>query len=156
MKIADVSRRLALGIVALPLLAGGCKDDPIGPEDVTYAPELGVDLDRMRRLPTGVYVETLTVGFGSRTVEAGDSVEVSYTLWLPNGTEIDSGELSRNLGSLIPGFQDGVIGMVKGEIRLIVVPPERGYGANPPSGSGIPPRSVLVFRVELLDIPSIQ
>lgn len=136
------------------LVAGACNDDLVGIEGTTFAPELGVDLDQMTRLPSGVYIGTVQVGLGSRTVQATDSIEVAYTLWIPNGTEIEAGELSRNVGSLIAGFQDGVIGMTTGAIRLIVIPSHLGYGPNPPAGSGIPANSVLVFQVELLGIPS--
>lgn len=155
MKIVRDRSLLALLVCAVALSTGACgDDDPLGPEDVNYAPELGVDLSQMRRLPTGVYVQTLMVGLGSYAVQASDSVEIAYTLWLPDATVIDSGELSLYITSLIPGVRDGVVDMVEQEVRLIVVPPERGYGPNPPRGSGIPPNAVLVFRVELLGVPS--
>ena len=145
--------------LALTLGSAACgDDDPLGPEDVTFAAELGVDLDDMTRLSTGVYVQTRTVGFGSRTVLATDEVVVDYTLWLPDGTEIDDGDDTTFdlTGSLIAGFVDGLIGMVEGEVRLIVIPPERGYGETPPGGSGIPENAVLVFEVELLDITTVE
>lgn len=142
---------LVLAAVLLPLLAGGCGGGgPLGPEDVEYHPSLGVDLDEMRRLPNGVYVQTLQVGLGSRTVVVGDRVRVRYTLWLPSGTEVDQGEFTAGTDQLIPGFRSGILGMVVGEIRLIVVPPEEGYGASPPPG--IPANAVLVFRAELLEV----
>mgnify|MGYP006300779469 CR=1 FL=1 len=155
MKIRRASFQLAVATLVLPLLFGGCGDDLVAPGDVTFAPELGVDLEEMRKLESGVYVKTLQVGLGSYSVDAADSVDLSYTLWLPNGMEVESGEISRYLTSLIPGFRDGVVDMVVGEIRLVVVPPERGYGESPPSGSGIPPNSYLVFRVELLKVAGV-
>ncbi|HEX9885034.1 MAG TPA: FKBP-type peptidyl-prolyl cis-trans isomerase [Longimicrobiales bacterium] len=149
------TRWTCLIVATLAPTLGACGDeDPLGPEDVEYATELGIDIDRMTRLPTGVYIETLMPGFGSRTLMLSDSVDMSYTLWLPNGVELQSGEFSVFLTSLIPGFQDGVDGMTKGEIRLILIPPARGYGDNPPAG--IPPNAVLVFRVELLEIQTIE
>ncbi|MGD2067487.1 MAG: FKBP-type peptidyl-prolyl cis-trans isomerase [Gemmatimonadota bacterium] len=155
MKTPSHRLRLALLVCALTLPAWACgDDDPLGPEDVNYAPELGVDLSQMTRLPTGVYVQTLTVGLGSYAVQASDSVEIDYTLWLPDATVIQADEVGIHVTRLIPGFRDGILDMVEQEVRLIVVPPERGYGSNPPTSSGIPPNSVLVFRVELLEVPS--
>jgi FKBP-type peptidyl-prolyl cis-trans isomerase len=48
---------------------------------------------------------------------------------------------------VIEGFRLGVIGMRQGETRLIVIPSELAYGSS--GVAGIPPNSVLVFRVVL-------
>lgn len=140
--------------LVLPLLVGACGDeDPLGPEEVEYHASLGVNLANMTRLPSGVYVQTVQPGPGSRSLQLGDSIHLAYTLWLPSGTKLQEGDFEIRVQgqNLIRGFRDGIIGMVKGEARLIVVPPDQGYGSSPPSG--IPPDAVLVFRAELLDYP---
>ena len=53
------------------------------------------------------------------------------------------------LGQLIPGWQQGIPGMKEGGRRLLVIPPELGYGANgsPPD---IGPNETLVFVIDLI------
>ena len=144
--------RAAAAALLLPLAATACGDDPVGPtypEDVNFAASLGVDLEQMERLPSGVYIQTLQSGDGL-PVNSGE-VTIAYTLWLPDGTEIeDNPSFQFILGqtNLIPGFVDGITGMRVGERRLIVIPSELGYGSQ--GTSSIPPNSVLVFLVELL------
>lgn len=145
------ARMLAVAVVALlPLVA--CDDDVTGPqtpEDVTFDPSLGVNLAVMTRLPSGVYVQTLVAGDGVE-LQDGDIANVDYQLWLPSGATIDAGQgidFTIAAGSVIEGFRLGVIGMRQGETRLIVIPSELAYGSS--GVAGIPPNSVLVFRVVL-------
>ena len=156
---ARAYRRLAILALALfgSLSAVACDDDPTGPqtpEDVEFAASLGVNLGAMTRLPSGVYIQTLQGGEGEALVD-GSLARVDYALWLPSGQAIDAGEdvwlvtatPVELAGSVIDGFRFGVIGMKPGEDRLIVVPSQLGYGAS--GVAGIPPHSVLVFRVVL-------
>jgi FKBP-type peptidyl-prolyl cis-trans isomerase len=148
-------KRRFLPLVLLLALAGGataCDDDATGPRlpgDVSFDASLGVDLDAMTELESGVYIQTLTGGEGVPLVE-GDRAVMDYTLWLPSGAEVDSGTdvtFTISSGAVIDGFRFGVIGMQPGETRLIVIPSALGYGAR--GNTGIPPHSVLVFRVTL-------
>ncbi len=99
----------------------------------------------------------LTEGTGA-TVVAGDTVAVHYTGWLTSGTKFDS-SLDRGqpfsfqvgTGSVIAGWDQGVVGMKVGEKRRLVIPSELGYGAAG-AGASIPPNSTLVFDVQLLGI----
>lgn len=156
-------RASALTAVLAVLSAVACGDDPIGPqepEDVSFAPELGIDLDEMTRLPSGVYVQTVREGVGEEIAASGDRVRVTYRLWLPNGTLVRTApDLSFQLtpDPLFPpeGLVLGVTGMRVEEIRKIVIPSRLAYGSAPPQASGIPPHSVLVFEVELIEIERI-
>ena len=97
-------------------------------------------------------------GDGDRTAEPGDSLNVHYVGWLPDGTKFDS---SRDRGepfgftlgstSLIQGWQLGIEGMEVGAVRLLVIPPSLAYGARG-AGGVIPPNSALVFEIELLSL----
>ncbi|MFF4397781.1 FKBP-type peptidyl-prolyl cis-trans isomerase [Streptomyces sp. NPDC001480] len=51
---------------------------------------------------------------------------------------------------VVKGLADGVTGKKVGSRVLIVVPPDQGYGDNPPSGSPIKKDSTLVFTVDIL------
>jgi FKBP-type peptidyl-prolyl cis-trans isomerase FkpA len=109
----------------------------------------------------GVFTTTdLTVGTGA-TAATGSLVSTTYAGWLydtgkPNGkgTQFDPGPgpltFTIGAGSLIKGFEQGVIGMKVGGTRRVIIPPELAYGSNPPSGSPIPPNATLVFDIGLL------
>lgn len=97
------------------------------------------------------------------TAENGDLVYVQYTGKLTDGTKFDS-SLDRGQpfgfvlgqGMVIKGWDEGVLGMKKGESKTLTIPPEKAYGSSGvPDGKGgcvIPPNSTLVFDVQLIDI----
>jgi len=90
-------------------------------------------------------------------VKVGDRVSVHYVGTLQNGTEFDN-SMKRGQpftfrvgdGSVIKGWDEGLVGMKVGGQRILVVPPEMAYG-NTPMGP-IPANSTLVFSVELVNI----
>ena len=55
----------------------------------TYASALGVNIATMTKTTSGLYYKDKTVGTGTAAV-ADDSIRANYTLWLTNGTKIDS------------------------------------------------------------------
>jgi peptidylprolyl isomerase len=153
-----MNRRLPILSVCLLLALAACDDASTGdPRNVTFAPALGVDLAAMQRTDSGLYLQDLVVGTGGEA-RTGRYLEVHYTGWLPNGTKFDSSrdtneplQITR-LGiqpRLIPGWEEGLVGMKAGGTRRLVIPSELGYGAEG-SYPAIPPHSVLVFDVELL------
>lgn len=146
---AMAAMTVAFGAVGL----AGCGDDPVDVtaeyeviEETTFAASLGVDLASMTLTPTGVYWEDLEVGTGD-PVNQGTTPTVTYTVWLTNGTEVDAGTFSFLFGNnrVIAGFEDGLLGTLVGGTRRMVIPPNRGYGAQPQGD--IPPGSVLIFEV---------
>lgn len=145
----------ALPILILLILATACGDPTaVDPRDVTFAPELGVDLDAMTRTSTGLYYQDLEVGEGAAAT-AGQVVSVLYRGWLPDGTLFDENQepndpfrFQLGVGRVIAGWDEGVAGMRPGGIRKLVIPPSLGYGDR--RTGPIPANSVLVFDVELL------
>jgi FKBP-type peptidyl-prolyl cis-trans isomerase FkpA len=93
---------------------------------------------------------------------AGKLVTVQYTLWLADGTRVDSSadhgnqfKFTLGKGEVIMGFDEGVSGMRVGGIRWLTIPPAIAYGAtgvNATTGPSIPPDATLVFAVELLAV----
>lgn len=68
------------------------------------------------------------------TAKNGDTVKVHYTGRLSDGTTFDSSEGRDPLefvvgeGSLIPGFEDAVVGMEEGETKSATLAPGEAYG----------------------------
>ncbi len=99
------------------------------------------------------------------TATAGQTVIVHYTGWLYDpeqpdnkGTKFDSSvdrgdpfSFSLGAGRVIRGWDEGFAGMQIGGKRILVIPPEMGYGARG-AGGVIPPNATLIFEVDLLDI----
>jgi FKBP-type peptidyl-prolyl cis-trans isomerase FkpA len=125
------------------------------PENIQYAASLNVNLEEMNRTPSGLYWQDLAVGITGNTAAAGDSVRVHYTGWLPDGTVFDSSwdratpiTFMLGVGLVIPGWDEGLIGMRPGGKRKLVIKPELAYGRR---GKGpIPPLATLIFDVEML------
>lgn len=61
-------------------------------------------------------------------------------------------EFNLGRGSVIKGLEEGLIGMCKGEKRLIIVPPSMGYDAASSKDLEIPEDATLRYEVELLHI----
>jgi FKBP-type peptidyl-prolyl cis-trans isomerase FkpA len=110
---------------------------------------------------SGLQYEDTTVGSGAQA-QAGQQVSVHYTGWLYNdgvkGAKFDSSK-DRNdpfgfglgAGMVIRGWDEGVQGMKVGGTRVLVIPPQLGYGARG-AGGVIPPNATLMFEVELLGV----
>ena len=151
---ARTARRL-LGLIVVAA-AAGCGDDPLGPdpEDVAFHPSLQVNLATMTKLPSGVYIQTLTPGTGTATVAPTSFITIAYRGWLADGTQFDSSDSLSGLraNQYVPGFTDGVLGMKVGEKRKLVIPSALGYGEQG-AGDDIPGDAVLIFDVTLLSIP---
>ena len=102
-------------------------------------------------------IEITQKGSGTEAAN-GMSVSVHYTGKLTDGTKFDS-SLDRGTpftftlgqGSVIKGWDQGVLGMMVGEKRTLTIPSELGYGSAG-AGASIPPNATLIFDIELLDV----
>jgi FKBP-type peptidyl-prolyl cis-trans isomerase FkpA len=118
----------------------------------------------MTTTASGLQFDDTTMGTGP-AAQAGQHVTVHYTGWLHDpaapqqrGRKFDSSK-DRNdpfrfdlgAGMVIRGWDEGVQGMQVGGTRVLVIPPEMGYGARG-AGGVIPPNATLVFEVELLGV----
>ncbi|HXH26984.1 MAG TPA: FKBP-type peptidyl-prolyl cis-trans isomerase [Candidatus Acidoferrum sp.] len=163
------SERIIIAIIALVMTFGtlGTYLVIIWQGNNAQTPQAAPTNDQSSQLPidptaykvsgpvTGLQVQDLKVGTGA-AVAAGDTVRVHYKGTIAQtGAKFDSsydrGEpLTISLGQVIPGWQQGMIGMQVGGKRRIIIPSVLGYGAQ---GQGtIPPNADLVFEVELLAI----
>lgn len=103
---------------------------------------------------SGLQYEVIKEGKGKKP-KASSEVKVHYRGTLIDGTEFDS-SYTRNepaqfpLNGVIKGWTEGLQLMTPGAKYKFHIPSDLAYG---PSGRpGIPPNSVLVFEVELLEI----
>jgi peptidylprolyl isomerase len=107
-------------------------------------------------IPT-LQTDDLVAGTGD-AVKAGANVTVDYTgAVAATGTvfqsSLDTGQpASFSLTGVIEGWTKGIPGMKVGGTRRLLIPAAQAYGANPPSGSGIPANADLVFDVTLKSI----
>lgn len=110
----------------------------------------------------GVFTTTdLTLGTGA-TAAVGSRVSATYAGWLYDsskttgkGAQFDPGPGPLNFvvgaGTLIKGFEQGVVGMKAGGQRRVIIPPELAYGSQSPSPS-IPSNATLVFDITLTSV----
>lgn len=131
-------------------------DGPIDPEDLTFAPALGVNLAQMTKTASGLYLQDLEVGTGDEAV-VGATVTLHYTVWLHDGTLLDSSRtfddpytFTLGSGEVIDGWEEGIPGMLVGGKRKLVIPSHLAYGSE--RSGPIPPYSTLVFDLELMTV----
>ena len=118
--------------------------------------------NKIEAVPTesGLYYVVTEPGNGEKP-EVGKPVTMHYTGKLLNGTVFDS-SVERNqpfqfvlgVGQVIPGWDEGVQLMTKGEKGLLYIPYYLAYGER--DMGDIPPFSNLIFEVELIDFETFE
>jgi peptidylprolyl isomerase len=106
--------------------------------------------------PTKLVTKEIVTGTGAEA-KTGSAVAVNYVGALYKTGKVFDASWKRNepftftlgKGQVIPGWEQGVVGMKVGGRRELIIPPALGYGAkgSPPS---IPPNETLIFIVDLL------
>ena len=150
------------GILAISLvLLTGCGDKevsatadnlPTVTTNTGEAPTIGAPSGTP---PTTLVTKDIIVGTGAEALPTS-TMTVHYTLmtW-SNGALVESSWNSGSpatfpLSNVIVGWQEGIPGMKVGGRRLLVIPPDIGYGA---SGSGpIGPNETLIFVVDAIGV----
>lgn len=164
-KKADGSAKDGKGLSDLPLppsdppapVGSPTKMEPLKYPEAAKAlnDAAGAKVEQLRTTPTGLQYHVLVEGDGV-VLRSGMVAKMHYTGWLVDGRKFDSSR-DRNetfpvaLGArrVIAGWEEGLLGMKMGGRRILVIPPELGYGPRGSSGT-IPPNAVLVFDVEAL------
>ncbi|PVF92147.1 hypothetical protein CPB86DRAFT_791442 [Serendipita vermifera] len=116
----------------------------------------------MSNPPSDLQIEVLSLPSNAASLpkaKKNDPIEVHYVGTLFNGGAKFDSSRDRNkrfpftLGAeqVIKGWDEGIVGMVPGELRRLIIPPHKAYGDRGFPGL-IPANSTLVFEVELLSI----
>ncbi|UPS44727.1 FKBP-type peptidyl-prolyl cis-trans isomerase [Prevotella sp. E15-22] len=109
----------------------------------------------VKTLPCGVQYKVLKDGNGAMPADTS-IVVVNYEGRLIDGTVFDSNKshggepATFRVGQVIKGWQEALKAMSVGSEWEIYIPQELAYGAN--QQGSIPPFSLLIFKVELLEI----
>lgn len=108
--------------------------------------------------PKKLVAEPLIVGKGSK-VAKGQTITVHYTgiIW-PGGKQFDSSwdngspaSFAIGVGRVISGWDETLVGQPVGSQLLLVIPPDKGYGAGGNAQAGIKGTDTIVFVVDILD-----
>ncbi len=164
-----MTRRLPIVLVLLAGLLAACGDSTPTPssqggdgtcDNATVTGSAGskptVTLHTNCDLPTQLVTKDVITGTGAEA-KSGSQITVQYVgLGLKTEKEFDASwgkqpfSLKLGAGSVIKGWDQGIVGMKVGGRRLLVIPPDLGYGAQ-----GFPPvieaNETLVFVVDLVD-----
>jgi peptidylprolyl isomerase/FKBP-type peptidyl-prolyl cis-trans isomerase FklB len=158
MKMKRLISALALSLL---LAACGSKDPGAAQLDKAAAEAKAF----MAKNATAEGVKTLPSGVQYKIVRSGpatglrpgpdDEVKVHYEGKLTSGFVFDSSyergqPAAMPLPALIPAWREALQLMRPGDEWILYVPPEAGYGAE--QAGQIPPNSVLIFRIELIDV----
>lgn len=131
------------------------KDKAKNEQEAKQKAELAALEKKATKTASGLMYIVVKPGFGPKP-QRGNKAVVHYTGKLVNGTKFDS-SLDRNkplefpvgVGMVIPGWDEALLDMPKGEQRTLIIPPNLGYGDR--AVGPIPAGSTLIFDVELLD-----
>lgn len=143
-------------IVALLLIAlMGCNKN----EDEDFMTQYEADIEKIEnylaennleaeKTSTGLYYIIEEEGNGAYPTSTS-IVTVSYTGYLLNGSQFDSGTISQSLsGNLIEGWKEGIPKFRNRARGKLLIPSYMGYGSD--AKDGIPANSVLIFDIYLV------
>eukprot|EP01115_Flamella_aegyptia_P015196 TRINITY_DN91563_c0_g1_i1.p1 TRINITY_DN91563_c0_g1~~TRINITY_DN91563_c0_g1_i1.p1 ORF type:complete len:120 (+),score=23.53 TRINITY_DN91563_c0_g1_i1:41-400(+) len=106
----------------------------------------------------GVEIEVIQPGDGKTFPKQNDQLYIEYKGYLEDGTVFDSSydrgkpiTFLIGIGSVIKGWDEGVMKMSLNEKAKLTISPDYAYGDEPPTDK-IPPNATLIFDVHLVQI----
>ncbi|AHE57355.1 FKBP-type peptidyl-prolyl cis-trans isomerase [Sphingomonas sanxanigenens] len=150
--------KLWVGVAALVLVAGGLAYVGEYKLGANATPEQfmawNAGQDGVVTTESGLQYKILKPGSGPTPTDE-DVVTIAYKGSLRDGTEFDKApSIQLPVAQMVPGFSEALKLMPRGSKFQLWLPPKLGYGEQSPSPQ-IPPNSVLVFEVDMLQFASI-
>ena len=161
-----------LSLALLAAACGGSDADDVTTEQLlaepTAVPASGNDMDLGAKPPVAdtylvdvdeLILTDLIEGTGDEAVQ-GSIVSLQYVgVLAADGSEFDASwnrdatplSFAIGAGQVIPGWDEGIVGMKVGGRRVLQIPDNMAYGASAPSPA-IPANSDLVFIVDLVEV----
>ena len=147
----------SVGLLAAVLM--GCAEAPKAPEPKPVAAP-----KPCAPAPSELVVKDIAPGTG-QALRFRSAANVWYTGWLYDGCKPDfkGKQFDSNIGKVpfplmvgvgrvIKGWDEGVVGMKEKGKRLLIIPPNKAYGAREFPDGRIPPNSTLVFEIDVVNI----
>nr|WP_297309904.1 peptidylprolyl isomerase [uncultured Flavobacterium sp.] len=135
----------------------GSRTKRIAAEKAAAEAELEAIAAGFNKTESGLRYQFINKGNGKKA-EKGKKVAVHYKGQLVNGKEFDNSfkrkepiEFTLGVGQVIEGWDEGIQLLQVGDKARFVIPSHLGYGSRG-AGGVIPPNSVLIFDVELMDV----
>ena len=117
---------------------------------------LGLGLNMGLFAAPGVEIKDIELGKGA-VAEDFSKVKVHYSGWLMDGKKFDSSldrnqpfELILGMQQVIPGWEQGLLGMKVGGRRKLTIPPAQAYG--PAGGGHRLSGKTLIFVIDLVGV----
>lgn len=151
--------KTVLGILLIALMAFSSCKKKLSPEEQAAADDqiiqdyISAQGLNAEKKPSGLYVVIENPGSGVQP-DQFDDVRVEYKGYLTNGDVFDQSSIQGiefNLQNVIPGWTEGITYFKEGGNGILLIPSALGYGTQG-SGSAIPPNSVIIFDVTLIDV----
>lgn len=153
--------KLSIVVFAAALALAGCNQAD-GQEAAKAAADTymaaNAKAEGIKTLPSGLQYKIVRSGpAGGMKPAPQDEVKVHYEGKLISGEVFDSSyargaPAAMPLAALIPAWQEALQLMRPGDEWMLYVPPALGYGEEGAGGGEIPGNSVLIFRIELIDV----
>jgi peptidylprolyl isomerase len=125
-------------------------------KDKVVAKMWDVDSTLFKTTASGLKYAIINQGTGP-AVEANKVVTVHYSGYLQDGTLFDSSverdepiQFVVGQGQVIPGWDEGMLLLKKGDKARFIIPPQLGYGET--QLEKIPANSTLIFDTEIVDV----
>ena len=142
-----------LPVLVFVIAAAAASAQTTPPATVAAPPDVAAAPANATKTASGLATRVITPGKGIVHPAKDDVVTIHYTGWKSDGSMFDS-SVTRGKPSSFPvnrviaGFSEGLQLMVPGEKRRLWIPEALAYkGAREPKG-------MLVFDIELIDIPT--